>query len=409
MNTTTEQITGRLATATDYWEEARAGLHPFESLDGMLPASRGLPECPLASELAAGKRGTCPALLEIAAGETTDSRVFRNALLVLMHLDSLFVYRRLRGLCPTAPDTQRRWLDAACRKIILRCVEVSEESQDQLTREIVRNTWRGRLATTAMAADLAADLWRRSRRRIAIRDMAVSDGITTLDLVEAVAAREVPAVTTGTDLRLFLTYAEIGGDRAVALSDGSVLQLEIGGTMYGVRQNAVSAGPAGQRQILTAALTAPDTDTISILAPQVASVAKTRPDELRFCEEDAFDPPADIVEADIIRIANLFVERTDDHRGYYYRGDILAAMAQLGRRAKDGARLLLNNFRKKIEHVGHWRNDASSRQWIRIPVCGPFAPDLDDVESIPWRVGWADCGHPVVVRAQECGQQRRPA
>lgn len=384
MNDTTQEISRRLAAAPDYWEEAQRALSPSESLDGMLPASRGLPDCSFAEHLTAGNAQTSLELLEVVGLEEADSRVFKNALLVLMYFDNLFVYRRLKEIYATAPETQRKWIDAACRKIILRCVEVPEGSQEQLTREIVRNTWRGRLATTEMVAELAADLWRQSRRRIVIRDMAVSDGITTFDLFEATSARNVPVLITGTDLRLFLSYAEHGEDQAVSLSDGSVLQLEIDGTAYGVRHNDLSAAPAGQRQHLTAALSGPHAVTVSMLAPRVAVVAESRPDELKFAEENAFHPRPDIGTADIIRIANLFVERTEDHRGYYYRADILAAIAELGRRAKDGAHLLLNNFRKKIEHVGHWVKDEATREWVRIPVAGPFVPDLDGVESIPW-------------------------
>jgi hypothetical protein len=130
------------------------------------------------------------------------------------------------------------------------------------------------------------------------------------------------------------------------------------------------------------ALAGRDTVTIAMLAPRVAFAAESRPNQLQFGEENAFDPRTDIAEADIIRIANLFVERTEDHRGYYRREDIVAAIAELGRRAKDGAHLFLDNFRKKLEHVGHWRKDGSSQEWVRIPVDGAFVPDLHGVGNI---------------------------
>ena len=75
------------------------------------------------------------------------------------------------------------------------------------------------------------------------------------------------------------------------------------------------------------------------------------------------------------------MERTDDHRGYYRREDIVAAIASLGRKVKDGAHLVIDNFRKKIEHVGHWRKDESRREWVRIPVHGDFVADLAGIEN----------------------------
>ncbi len=53
--------------------------------------------------------------------------------------------------------------------------------------------------------------------------------------------------------------------------------------------------------------------TITMLAPQVDHAVQTGRFALRFREEDAFHPNPDIGEADLIRIANLLVERTDDH------------------------------------------------------------------------------------------------
>jgi hypothetical protein len=120
-----------------------------------------------------------------------------------------------------------------------------------------------------------------------------------------------------------------------------------------------------------------------MLAPQVDHALRTGELALRFKEEDAFDPDPDIGEADIIRIANLLVERSDDHRGYYYRQDILDAIARLGRAARDGAYLYLDNFRKKVEHVGLWQKDASASEWTRLPVAEDVAVDLAGVTSIP--------------------------
>jgi len=380
MRDTIQGIIERLASAPDYWAEARRAVAASESLDGMLPASRALPDCPLALDLVSDNVRACRALLRIIQAEAIDSHVFKNAVFVLMYSDSLFVYRGLKEIYPTVPDGRQQWIDVACRKMILRCMEVPKDSQAELTREIVRNTCQGRLATTEMMAAEAAEIWEHTQRSVTIRDIAVSDGITTLDLYEATAALGIPALIKGTDLRLYLTYADDGGDRVVAHSDGSIQQLEIDSTLYGLRHEPLSAVPAGRLAKPTGALVGPAAVTITMLAPRVE--AEANPDRLFFGEENAFDPQPDIADANIIRVANLFVERTEDHRGYYRREDIIAAIAALGRRARDGTHLFVDNFRKKIEHIGHWRKDESRKEWVRIPVHGDVVPDLAGIENI---------------------------
>ena len=54
----------------------------------------------------------------------------------------------------------------------------------------------------------------------------------------------------------------------------------------------------------------------------------------------------------------------------------------MGAVAKDGAYLYLNDFRKKIEHVGVWRKDGPSNKWTRLPVAGKFTADLAGVGDI---------------------------
>ena len=214
-----------------------------------------------------------------------------------------------------------------------------------------------------------------------IRDLAVSDGITTLDLWRAIEARGVGARVTGTDLRLAVRYAEAGAGRGVSLSDGSVLQVEIGGVLYGRGHRDLSAAPVRAREGLEKALAGGGTATATMLAPEVEWAAGRTAGGLRFREEDAFDPDEDIGEADVIRVANLLVERTADHRGYYDRADIVAALGRVGEKAKDGAHLYLNDFRKKVEHVGHWRKDGARGAWVREPV-GGVAADLAGVRDI---------------------------
>jgi hypothetical protein len=71
-----------------------------------------------------------------------------------------------------------------------------------------------------------------------------------------------------------------------------------------------------------------------------------------------------------------------DHRGYYYREDIVRAISRLGRVAEDGAYLYLHNFMKKVEHTGLWRKDASVGEWIRLPVGTGVAADLGGISRI---------------------------
>ena len=94
MRDTIQGITERLASAPDYWAEARRAIVPSDSLDGMLPASRALPDCSLALDLVSDNVPACRSLLRIIQAEAVDSHVFKNAVFVLMYSDSLFVYRR---------------------------------------------------------------------------------------------------------------------------------------------------------------------------------------------------------------------------------------------------------------------------------------------------------------------------
>jgi hypothetical protein len=150
MEHTIRKLTEALAVAPDYWAKTRKALPADESLDGMLPAFRRLPACALADELLGKADGVDRLILAIVAGETVDSHVFRNGVFVLMYSDSLFIYKGLKDIYLNASPAQRKWVDPACRKMMLRCLEVPEDSQAELTREVVRNTHQGRLATTGI-------------------------------------------------------------------------------------------------------------------------------------------------------------------------------------------------------------------------------------------------------------------
>ena len=234
-----------------------------------------------------------------------------------------------------------------------------------------------------MIVDLAERAFGPSHGTVIIRDMAVSDGVTSLDLAEEAARRGVDVSIAATDLRLYLLYAERDGNEVVAYSNGEPCQYSLGGQTYGLRHADAPAANREAQAELDEAVRGPATQTITMLAPQVDDAVHTGRLAIRFKEEDAFDPAPDIGEADIIRIANLLVERTDDHRGYYYRPDVLAAISRLGAAAKDGTYLYLDSFRKKVEHVGLWRKDAAAGRWARLPVEGDLAADLEGVSSIP--------------------------
>ena len=182
MDEVVSRIEEAMSSSRDYWEGARRGLRTAESLEGLLPASRALPECPEGAALVAQGTAASRALLEVVRQEAEDTRAFKHAVFLLMYFDSLFVYRELKARYAGAAAGQRPWLDVACRKVLLRCLEPPETAHGPLTREIVRNTWRGRLATTRMIVDLAAREFGHAHGTVIIRDMAVSDGVTALDL-----------------------------------------------------------------------------------------------------------------------------------------------------------------------------------------------------------------------------------
>ncbi len=390
MNDVFSKIEEALAVPHDYWEGARQGIATAESFDGLLPEFRALPDCPEATALVAEGAAAWRPLFGIVRGESEDTPAFKNALFLLMYFDCLFVYRVLKARYAEAPPAQRPWLDVACRKILLRCLEVPETAREAQTREIVRNTWRGRLATTGMIVDLAAQAFAPSQGPVIIRDMAISDGVTTLDLAEEAARRGVDVSITGTDLRLCLRYAEHGRDEAVCYGNCEPIQYVIAGQTYGVRHADVPAALATVRTGLDETVKGPTARMVTLLAPQVDRAVRTGRYALGFREEDAFHPDPDIAHADIIRVANLLVERTEDHRGYYHREDILKAISRLGRMAKDGAYLYLDNFIKKVERVGLWRKDAAVGEWRRLPAGAGVAVDLEGVGSIPIEAGGTD-------------------
>jgi len=377
-----EEIEAALSASPDYWVRARreAGLTGGKETD--LPGCRSLPKCRAAMELRTKGRPAYVRLLDRLHRETDDTVPFRNAVYLLLYFDSLFVYRELKGAYRSASGVQRSWLSAACRKIIVRCLDVPMAMDVALTREIVRNTEPGRLGTTPMMVELSQRLAEEGARPVVVRDMAVSDGITTLDLAASAAGQGVPTAITGTDLHLYLRYAREGEDQAVSYIGGAPLQYEMSGETFGLLHDDPALASQKERYRLDGALSGEGVLTVPILAPEVEVAVESGEHDLCFKEEDAFDPDGDIAQADVIRVANLFVERTADHRGYYYRDDILQAIRRLGEKAKDGAYLYLDDFLKKTEHIGLWRKSEAAGRWERLPVSGNCREDLEGVTDI---------------------------
>ena len=377
------QIETALASCPDFWQKAREAAALVDGPGTLLPGCRALPPNETAGAIGRCGRSAYSRLLVAASAEPTDTARFRNAVYLLLYFDSLFVYRELKSLYPAVGDNQRPWLAAACRKILIRCLDVPESADVGLTREIVRNTEPGRLSTTPMIVELSQRLSREHGRPVVVRDMAVSDGITTLDLAMATANRSAPVEITGTDLHILLQYAGGNGNQMVSDSSGHALQYEVSGRTFGLLHDDLDIMPELRRNEIVNACSRNEIETITMLAPEVESAVASEEFQLRFKEENAFEPDEDVGDADIIRVANLFVERTADHRGYYCRGDILRGIRRLGSIAKDGACLFLDNFRKRIEHIGLWRKNEAAGRWERLPVEGDHAVDLAGIRDIP--------------------------
>jgi len=337
---------------------------------GMLPA------CPPAVELAAAGREAHGPLLAALRAERDDSLRFRNALVLLLYFDSLFVYRELKALYGTASEAQRQWLGEACRKLLVRCFHHASGRDPSRFRDIGKNTWRGRLGTTAAVVALAAETLAERGRKAVVRDMGVSDGGTSLDLAEAAAEQAVPLAIVATDRFLFLHFAERDGDRAVFASGGAPIQYELDG-------KARRAADAEPQPRLDALFRPGGLERITMLAPEVELAAESGRCDIAFKEEDVLRPEPDLAQADILRVANVLVEATADHRGYFTRDEIVRAIARLGTHAGDGARLVLDNFRRKIERGGLWRKDAAAGCWRRLHTPAGLPDVLDGIADIP--------------------------
>jgi hypothetical protein len=76
MNDVVSMVERALSAPHDYWEEARRGLPAAESLEGLLPPSRALPECPEAAALVAEGTAAWRGLLKVVREEPKDTRAF---------------------------------------------------------------------------------------------------------------------------------------------------------------------------------------------------------------------------------------------------------------------------------------------------------------------------------------------
>jgi hypothetical protein len=365
-----DKIDALLKSSVNYWEDANQ--------EGLLPGCRALPDCPPAVELAKAGQPAYERLIDIINKEEADSLHFKNCLFCLLYFDNLFVYRRLKEIYKNADKAQKKWLDEACRKIITRCFEYPQERTESLQREIPRNTSRGRLSTTSMIIDLALRISNKNKKKVIIRDTAIADGITTLDMAMKAVEQKIPVSITATDILLYLYFGKLEGNRVVFTSDGVAVQYEIRGEIYRAGNNNLPVCHKNIQKKLNRIFDQTKLDRITMLSSEVELSGYN----ILFKEEDVFNPEPDIAEADIIRVANILVEKTDDHRGYFYREDIIKAIANLGRYAKDGSYLVLNNFRKKMEHVGMWKKELSSNKWIRLSIPDGMKDDLEGIGDI---------------------------
>ena len=367
-----EEATG--PGAPDYWEQDDQAWRAFR------PSGGALPEAPLAHELAQAGKAASEPLIGIVATEDADSLRFKNALFFLMYSNSLFVYRDLKKLHPRAATAQRPWLEEAVRKIMIRCQGWSDVPAPD-RRSISKNTRPGRLATTPIIVDLAAEIARRAGRPAVVRDMAVADGITSLELATLAADRNVVLSVVATDAWLHLYYAEHDGNQAVFKTDGDPVQYEILGKLFR-RGRELPESYRKPMKALDSLFDPVRLGRITTIAPEVERAAASADCDITFKEEDLFHPEPDIAEADIIRVADLLVEITPDHRGYFQRGEIIEAVARLGAVVKDGAYLFLDNYRRKMERCGRWRKAAARGQWLRQPIASDMPVVLDGVSGI---------------------------
>lgn len=341
-----------------------------------------LPHWPHAQELSHYGWQGCEPLLCVLHEERSDSLQFRNALLLLVYFDSVFVYRELKALYPVAGHDQRPWFEEACRKILIRCFHSPRDRDHTRFRDISKKTLEGRLSTSPVLVELANTVHVKRGRPAVVHDMAVADGITTLDVAELAAGSGTPLALVASDRFLYLHFGETAANRVAFLSDGRVLQYEIDGIAFSATAGSVPGQYAAATPQLDALFGHPGLQRITMLAPEVELAAASGRHQVSFKEEDVFDPDPDIAHADIIRVANVLVESTHDHRGYFTRREILGAMANLGGLAGDGAYLVLNNFRRQIEYAGVWRKDASRDQWTRLPTPAGLPDDLDGIGDI---------------------------
>ena len=367
------RLTG--SPGTDYWGDSEQDWRNYR------PAGGSLPDIPEAYQLAKTGRDAYLPLLKIVSMEGSDSPRFRNALFFLMYFNSLFVYRDLKKMFGQGNSAQEVWIAEAMRKMLIRSTGWSEHPPEPSRRAVSKNTRPGRLSTTAAIVDLARGIHARSGQKVVIRDVAVSDGTSSVELAALAAERGVPVCIVGTDAWLCLCYAIREGDQVVFNSRGKPLQYEIHGKLFRWGDE-VPASLAQSKQRLEKAFGTGALERITTIAPDIEASVGAGDYDMVFKEEDLFSPDPDMREADIIRVANLLVEVTDDHRGYFSREEILKALVELGRCVKDGAFLFLDNYRNKIERCGGWQKDSSSARWRRLDLALDTPDVLEGVRDI---------------------------
>ncbi len=287
--------------------------------------------------------------------------------------NSLFLYRELKEIYPECNPQQQKYLNQALR-IILKQGFYYEDTRDQkVFRTIGKNTYRNRLCTSQIIAELAKELHQKYKKKIIIRDIAVSDGITTLDMAIEIDRLDFPVSIKATDLTLYLYYVDRGKEKAVFAGKGRPLQYEIDGELHFCNQGDIP-------EELGSLFDPEKLEKVSMICPEMMSFIHNSKCEINFAEEDLFNLDPDIGEADIIRIANLLVESTDSHRGYFTKDETVDVLIKLGPHAKEGAFLFLDNYREKIERYGKWRK--AGNRWVRCESIAVVPDVLDGVNEI---------------------------
>jgi|GEM_PF-4973545 len=303
---------------------------------GMRPNTGGLFQDKGLQEFLVHGRPFYDRLMRIVKEEPGDTIRFRNALYFLLYSKSLFVYQELKAAYSRLDPSQQALARVVLQGFLFRVFESAKD------------TYFGRLdETNRYILSLVENLQGTGNRKIVVRDVAVSDGNTTLALARQLVGKDVQVV--GTDLALYAYSFEADGDKVMMDSEGRALQYEFDGKVYKDAPDYLQ----GRKRAIDAKVDLQKAERITLLDPAAESYARDN-SSLIFKEEDIFNPNEDIRQADIIRIANLVMHLSDEK--------VLAAINIVGQKAKDGAYLIIEEWKSR----GIWRKNEQESKWRRI-------------------------------------------